>query len=150
MELKIIPVVQVFISAIVMMLVSNFLPNLTVEVPAKMFIVELLIFIGIFCGVLAVTSFRRHQTTVNPSTPEKTSSIVDSGIYSFSRNPMYLAMLIGLIALALYFSNIAAACVIPCFIIYITRFQIIPEERALNELFGDEFVLYSKKVRRWL
>ena len=104
------------------------------------------------CGVAlaAVEHFRRARTTVNPLRPEKAARIVTSGIYGYSRNPMYLGMLLVLAACAAAYGGAASLLVLPAFVAYLTRFQIVPEERALQVRFPDEFADYCRRVRRWL
>jgi protein-S-isoprenylcysteine O-methyltransferase Ste14 len=97
-----------------------------------------------------VVAFRRAGTTVNPMKPESSSSLVVSGIYAFTRNPMYLGFLFALLAWAIYLSHPAAFLVLPLFVWYMNRFQIEPEERALASLFGEAFTTYAARVRRWL
>ena len=109
----------------------------------------LLIF-GLLVFLSAVKSFRRQKTTVNPLEPRQASSLVTSGIFKFSRNPMYLGMLIILLSLSCKFNLIGGMIISLFFYIFITKFQIIPEEAAMNELFGNEFIDYSKKTRRWI
>lgn len=149
MDLKIIPIVQVIISALLMLLASAFNSSFDYFLPTKNIIVSVLSVFAVFIGVLAIYSFKKHQTTVNPTCPEKTNNVVDNGIYAYSRNPMYLAMLIILIALAVYLSNLSCFLVIPLFVVYITQFQIKPEERVLTSLFGQGYLTYTAKVRRW-
>lgn len=110
----------------------------------------ILLVVGIAIGLSAVISFRRAQTTVNPLKPETSTSLVSSGIFARTRNPMYLGMLIGLLAWAVYLPSALALLGPAAFAFYITRFQIIPEERVLHSLFGSEFSKYSQRVRRWL
>ena len=109
----------------------------------------LLIF-GLVVFISAVKSFRTHKTTVNPLEPRKASSLVTSGIFKFSRNPMYLGMLIILLSISFKFNIIGGMITSLFFYIFITKFQIIPEEVAMNELFGNEFIDYKKKTRRWI
>jgi protein-S-isoprenylcysteine O-methyltransferase Ste14 len=87
---------------------------------------------------------------VNPLQPDAASSLVSGGVYRWTRNPMYLGMALVLLAWAVYLSSIAALAVLPLFIVYINRFQIEPEERALEARFGAQFERYRKAVRRWL
>jgi protein-S-isoprenylcysteine O-methyltransferase Ste14 len=75
---------------------------------------------------------------------------VRSGVYSFTRNPMYLGFLLVLVGWATFLSNALAFLILPAFILYMNRFQIEPEERALASLFAEEFVAYKSRVRRWL
>lgn len=96
-----------------------------------------------------VWSFRRARTTVNPLKPETSASLVTSGVYSLTRNPMYLGMALVLLAWAIFLSSVWSLVGPLLFALYITRFQIIPEERVLDRLFGAPFTEYRKRVRRW-
>jgi protein-S-isoprenylcysteine O-methyltransferase Ste14 len=118
--------------------------------PARRILAGCLALAGVSIAILGVLSFRRAGTTVNPMQPEKASSLVTSGIYRVTRNPMYLGLLLGLIAWAVFLSNVLAFLFLPAFILYLNRFQIGPEEAALTRLFGQEFVHYQSHVRRWL
>ena len=109
-----------------------------------------LLILGLVVFLSAVKSFRKQKTTVNPLEPKQASSLVTSGIFKFSRNPMYLGMLIILLSLSSKFNLIGGMIISLFFYIFITKFQIIPEEAAMNELFGNEFINYSNKTRRWI
>ena len=80
----------------------------------------------------------------------QSSSVVASGVYRHSRNPMYLGLLLVLSGWALYLSNAAPALLLPAFVGYMNRFQIEPEERILAAKFGAPFTDYVAAVRRWL
>lgn len=105
---------------------------------------------GFGIALSGVLAFRKARTTVNPLDPTKASAIVTDGIYRRTRNPMYLGMLILLCGWAVFLSNTLALLPLPLFVLYINRFQIAPEERALQGLFGAEFEAYRQRVRRWL
>jgi len=105
---------------------------------------------GLALALFGVASFRRAQTTVNPLKPETSASLVSTGVYAFTRNPMYVGMLLGLIAWAVYLSSIWSLLGPTLFSLFITRFQIVPEERILERLFGAPFAEYKRRVRRWL
>ena len=109
-----------------------------------------LLILGLFVFISAVRSFRKQKTTVNPLAPKQASSLVVSGIFKYSRNPMYLGMLIVLLSISFKFNLIGGIITSLFFYVFITKFQIIPEEVAMNELFGDQFIDYSKKTRRWI
>lgn len=109
-----------------------------------------LLILGLLVFISAVKSFRTHKTTINPLEPRKASSLVTTGIFKFSRNPMYLGMLIILLSISFKFNLIGGIITSLFFYFFITKFQIIPEEVAMNELFGNEFVDYEKKTRRWI
>ena len=105
---------------------------------------------GVCVALLGVASFRRASTTLNPLKPEKSSALVRSGIYRYTRNPMYLGLLLLLLGWAFFLSNALAFLFLPAFVLYMNRFQIAPEERVLVSVFGQEFTAYLSKVRRWL
>lgn len=98
----------------------------------------------------ALLSFWSVRTTANPMKPSSTSFLVTSGIYRFTRNPMYLGLLLLLVGWALYVANVLAFLFLPAFILYLNRFQIEPEERALTARFGREFLEYASRVNRWI
>ena len=110
----------------------------------------ILFVIGIAISQSAIIEFRRAQTTVNPLKPETATSLVSTGIFARTRNPMYLGMLIGLLAWAVYLASALALLGPVAFALFITRFQIIPEERVMHTLFGSAFSGYTQRVRRWL
>lgn len=100
--------------------------------------------------LLAAGAFKKHQTTVNPLKPESASHLVTSGVFKFSRNPMYLGMLLVLIGLSIRFNPLGGLILCGLFVGFITKFQIIPEERAMKKIFGEQFEVYATKTRRWL
>jgi protein-S-isoprenylcysteine O-methyltransferase Ste14 len=106
--------------------------------------------VGAGVALAGVLAFRQHKTTVNPFRPGETARLVDSGIYRFSRNPMYLGFLLMLAGWAAYLASVAAALLLPLFIAYMNRFQIIPEERALTTTFGAAYATYMRRTGRWL
>jgi protein-S-isoprenylcysteine O-methyltransferase Ste14 len=101
-------------------------------------------------SLAGVISFRRARTTVNPMKPETTSSLVCSGIYRVTRNPMYVGLLLVLVAWAVFLSSAWALLGPLAFVLYINRFQIAPEERVLSAMFGTGYSTYKLRVRRWL
>ena len=105
---------------------------------------------GSLIVVLGVIAFRRAGTTVDPRFPERASQLVISGIYRWTRNPMYLGFAVFLLGWSLVLGNLVAALVVPVWIAYIDRFQILPEEQALEARFGDSFKAYRRRVRRWM
>ncbi len=104
-------------------------------------------------GVLAVpaiVSFLLAKTTIFPHKPHEARKLIVTGVNAVSRNPMYLGLLLVLIAWAIYLSNIASFLPLPFFVAYLNQFQIMPEERALADKFGSEYEEYRMRVRRWL
>ena len=147
-DLKIPPVVTSAVTAIGMWFVSRTLPTFALA-PMRVVAVAMGI-AGVMVTGSALLSFRRARTTVNPMQPSSASSLVTSGIYRYTRNPMYLGMLFVLVGWALYLANVLAFLFLPAFIVYMNRFQIEPEERAMTALFGQEFLEYASRVRRWI
>ena len=111
-----------------------------------------IVFMGAGIGMMLVAafSFYKAKTTINPLEPGKASHLITTGLYGFSRNPIYLADLLVLIAWAIWLGNIFNIALLVVFIVYINRFQIAPEERALGTLFGDAYREYCSRVRRWI
>ena len=110
----------------------------------------ILFVVGIFVFASAVLSFKKQKTTVNPISIEKASSLVISGIFKYSRNPMYLGMSFVLLGLAFKFNLIGGLLFTSIFMSFITIFQIKPEEVAMEKLFEQQWKDYIKNVRRWL
>ena len=110
----------------------------------------ILLFFGLLVFFLAVASFKRYKTTVNPLQPSKATHLVISGIFRFTRNPMYLGMALVLLSLSFKFNLLGGLIVTAFFIMFITKFQIIPEEEAMQGLFQDEFETYKENTRRWI
>lgn len=150
LALKIPPPIQLIICAILMVGLADSFPQYHFELALSFPLILLLITLASIIGTLALYDFHKHKTTFHPHTPEKTSTVVDTGIYAYSRNPMYLALILVLFALSLYLKNITCFAIIPLFIWYITRYQIKPEEVVLDKLFPINYQAYVKKVRRWL
>jgi protein-S-isoprenylcysteine O-methyltransferase Ste14 len=136
------------VCALLMWLVA--FPPLDFDLPGRPVLAGLFFVLALAIGLTAVVGFHRARTTVNPLAPEKASALVVRGIYRWTRNPMYLAMLLVLVGWACIVANIAALVMLPLFVAYLNRFQIAPEERALQARFGDQFQQYKRTVRRWL
>jgi protein-S-isoprenylcysteine O-methyltransferase Ste14 len=105
---------------------------------------------GAGIGLAGVWSFRRARTTVNPWRPYASSALVVSGVYRRTRNPMYLGLLLALVGWGLCLANAYALLLACSFVPYMNRFQIRPEERALERTYGEAFVDYCRTVRRWV
>lgn len=107
----------------------------------------------LLCSMLAlvgVATFERHKTTMNPFAPGRASRLVETGIYRRTRNPMYVGVTSMLMGYAAFLGNPLALILVLLFPAYIQRFQIAPEERALDQLFGDAYAAYKRRVPRWL
>ena len=105
---------------------------------------------GIALAVWGVATFRRHRTTVNPLAPTRASSLVTSGPFRFTRNPMYVGMLLVLVGAAVWLGSVMAALFLPLFVLVLTLVQVRPEEAAMRELFGEPYLAYAARVPRWV
>lgn len=150
LDIKVPPLVIVLIVAAMMWLVARVAPEGRVLFPGRNGFAICFVLAGIVIISLGMAAIRRAGTTVNPMKPESASALVNTGIYKRTRNPMYLGLLLVLLAWAIFLSNGLTFLFLPLFIVYMNRFQIEPEERALASNFGEEFVAYKAKVRRWI
>jgi protein-S-isoprenylcysteine O-methyltransferase Ste14 len=150
LELKIVPPAVALITGLLMWLISRATPALAFMFPARNVCAIAVAAAGVTTAISGALTFRRAHTTLNPMKPESVSALVDWGVFSITRNPMYLGLLLVLTAWAIFLSNPLAFLFLPAFVLYITRFQIAPEERALTSLFGKDFDAYRSRVRRWL
>lgn len=149
LELKVPPAVLGALVAFLMWLASREAPTFALRILGRAPISVGLAILGAIIAISGIVSFKRARTTVNPTTPERASSLVVSGIYKFTRNPMYLGFTLALLAFAVYLSSALALALVPGFMAYLDRFQIRPEERALATHFPSEFQAYRARVRRW-
>ena len=106
--------------------------------------------IGLACAISSFRLFAKHKTTISPFTPSETTALVTDGMYRYSRNPMYLALVLLTIAVTIFFGAWLGVVIVVIFIYTLNFLQIIPEEEALLDIFGEEYVEYQKKVRRWI
>ncbi len=133
-----------------MWLVARFSPAFTVDLPGRLGVALALAAAGAAVALAGVAEFRRVRTTVNPLRPERASALVTSGVYRWTRNPMYLGLALALLGWAAFLAHPLAALGVPAFVVWMSRWQIPREERALEGLFGEEFARYRTRVRRWL
>lgn len=150
LELRIPPALVWFLAAGAIYACARGFPSARIEFPARRAIAAGCAVAGVALALAGVREFRRARTTVNPLEPGRASSVVSSGLYRHTRNPMYLGMAVGLVGLALWPGSLAGLLVVPVFMGYLTLFQIIPEERALLARFGSGYADYCRQVRRWL
>jgi protein-S-isoprenylcysteine O-methyltransferase Ste14 len=146
LELKIPPVIVVIIIGVAMWLLPKGIGFESTLLKAGALV---LFGLGLLIVILAVMNFRKEETTVDPTNPSKSEKLVILGVYKFSRNPMYLGFFIWLIAFGLYLGTLAILLT-PLFVLYMNKFQIKPEERFLQEKFGESYLDYKMSVRRWI
>ena len=127
---------------------KNIFPK--IEISNNIIFGSFLIIIGLIIVLSAIILFKKYQTTITPLNPSNATKLITDGIYKFSRNPMYLGLLLVLFGISIILNPIGGLSLIPLFILYLNLFQIIPEENAMVDLFKDEFLEYKKNVRRWI
>ncbi|MGZ9006501.1 MAG: methyltransferase family protein [Burkholderiales bacterium] len=150
LEAKIPPPIVATVIALAMWGVSRFAAVLQIPSAVRAGAAAVVLLVGIGFSASGVIAFRRARTTVNPTRPDQASSLVSSGIFRVTRNPMYVGLSCVLVAWAVFLDSAWALLGPVAFTLYIGRFQIAPEERALEKLFGSEYADYRTKVRRWL
>lgn len=150
LELKIPPLALTFIFGGGMWLATVLFPALGFAMPLRIPLATAFAAIGLLFGLAGIITFRNAGTTLNPIDPDHASSMVTSGVYRVSRNPMYVGLLLALSGWAVLLSNAMPFLFLPAFVIYMNRFNISPEERALFSIFGDEYSAYMRSVRRWI
>lgn len=152
LELRVPPVAVTLVFAGLMWAAAALSPALRAALPAgwRYALAGFLAAAGAGISIAGVAAFRRASTTVNPMDPGASASLVTAGIYGWSRNPMYLGFLLVLCAWAMWLAHLTSPLFLLGFAMYLTRFQIVPEERILERRFGSAFNGYRRRVRRWL
>lgn len=150
MSLRIPPPLVALAGALLMWGIASWFPQLVFAFPFRQPLAYALGGAGLAFDLVSVAAFVKARTTVTPLAPEKASSLVTGGLYKFTRNPMYLGMLLVLTGIAMWFGSPLNVIVLIGFVAYITTFQIKPEEARLEEIFGADYRDYMQRVRRWL
>ncbi|MDH5691742.1 MAG: isoprenylcysteine carboxylmethyltransferase family protein [Gammaproteobacteria bacterium] len=150
MEQKIPPLLLTLLCALMMWGIANVMPQSSFPAAYSFQISMILAALAVFVAGCGVYAFRIAKTTMNPLKTDGVSSLVNSGIYRFTRNPMYLGFYLILLAWGVYLTNYLALAGSLLFVFYMNRYQILPEERALERIFGDSFERYKQDVRRWI
>jgi len=150
MKLIVPPPLQGLICAGLIWVIATYFPQYSIDLAYKKYLSGVLFFIGVTIDLLALRIFHQSGTTVSPFSPDKTSSLVATGIYRYTRNPMYLGMVFLLVGFTVWFGAVPGLLIIALFIWSITELQIKPEEAVLLEKFGESYTDYCQKVRRWI
>ncbi len=150
LELKVPPPIVALILALLMWLTPAIAGLVQMPHTTRVLGAVVLACIGQGIGFAGVAAFRRAKTTVNPTQANLASSLVVQGVYRWTRNPMYVGFSLTLLGWTVFLANPFALLWVALFVLYITRFQIIPEERVLVSLFGEEYEAYTERVRRWV
>lgn len=150
LEARVPPPVVMLIAALLIWGVRRAWPELGVFIPGRRAIYWTLLGLGLVVAVAGVLEFRRARTTVNPMRPANASALVTSGIYRFTRNPMYVGDVLILLAVVVFFSNPLGLAGVALFVVWMNLLQIPAEERALRGRFGAAYDAYCARVRRWI
>ena len=150
LSLKIPPPVQAIIFGVLMWVVARQVTGGQIQFELQLPVAILIAVAGVALVVTSMLKFRRASTTIDPFHPEEASNLVDSGVFRFSRNPMYVSLLLVLIGWFIWLGSLYNLAVLALFVSYITVFQIKPEEAAMKSLFGEKYDQYRSKVRRWI
>jgi len=150
LNLKIPPVAQGVVTLILIWLFDRYLPIYRISFIYQRVVACSLIGIGGIIGLSGILAFIKLRTTVDPRYPDKASQLVVIGIYKYSRNPMYLGILLLLTGVAAYLGALSNIVVVLFFVIFINKYQIVPEEISLQQKFGESYTQYAQNVRRWL
>lgn len=144
------PALLLILFAILMWFIAMSLPQLSLTQEIHFSIPLFMVMSGIFLVLMSSVVFLRLKTTLNPMKPEFATVLIKTGVYQYSRNPIYLGLTIILLGWGVYLNNILALLFVAGFVYYINRFQIKPEEESLSKIFGVQFEEYKRSVRRWL
>jgi protein-S-isoprenylcysteine O-methyltransferase Ste14 len=150
LEHRIPPPLVALIVGVVMWVVSPVSPVVHVALAVRVAVALALGATGFVIAFSGFRAFGRAKTTVNPVNIEAASSLVTGGVYRYTRNPMYVGLTSLLLALTVLLSAPVALLGPIAFVLFTTRFQILPEERLLRTKFGDAYEEYQRKVRRWI
>ena len=121
-----------------------------IHIPLQTFIAIFILSIGILILINPVLKFKKSKTTINPIKFKKVNKLVTSGIYKYSRNPMYLGLLMIVISSSIFYLNLYSILTPLFFYLWINRFQIKREEIFLKDKFGKEYLSYKNNTRRWI
>ena len=146
--LKIPPPLLVFI-----LIISNYYSSKKIDLillPNQNLISFIILLIGVAILIYPIFKFIKSKTTIDPIKFKKVNKLITSGIYKYSRNPMYLGLLMIVTSTSIFYLNIFTITTPILFVCWISRFQIKREEEFLIEKFGDEYITYKKKTRRWI
>lgn len=150
LELKVPPVVVFGFFALVMWAISQYFPVFDVEIPFQYYLTAILMITAISTGLYSIYVLMKNATTLHAHKPDQTKVLITAGPYKHTRNPMYLSLSLILIGWAIFLSDLLALMLMPFFYMYMSRFQIVPEERYLLEKFEEEFESYMEHTPRWL
>ena len=146
--INITPPVYLFVAIVAMVVLHFLFPGIKFIVYPWNLFGLLPLAIGIIINLVADKSFKEHATTVKPL--EASTSLVTTGLFGITRNPMYLGFVLILSGIAILLGSLTPYVVVLVFVIFIDTVFIKYEEKKLEETFGQAWLEYRKKVRRWI
>lgn len=149
LRLKIPPVIYFLTMIFASYVVHHNVDGFRIDWMSNGIVVKMLLVCGLFLGLISLFQFVKQKTSVNPHKPQNSSKLVQNGVYRFTRNPMYLSLLLFLIAYVLKMGVWLNVIFVIMFVWVMNKFQIIPEEEILESKFGEDFLRYKSNVRRW-
>jgi len=150
MDTRLPPPLVLLIAAVGMALIDQALPGMRADLPGLDGLAIALAAVAIGVMGVAAIGFARRHTSIDPRYPDHARVLITDGVYARSRNPIYLADALLLIAWSVWLGHALALLGAAAFIGYVTHFQIRPEERALAAKFGERYRGYCRRVRRWI
>jgi protein-S-isoprenylcysteine O-methyltransferase Ste14 len=150
LQLKIPPPVYFLLFVGSMWLLAQHFPLLTLIPKPWNYSGILIASLTLLADLTSLWAFFKAHTTVNPLHPDKTRQLVTTGLYRYTRNPMYLGLLLILLGWAIYLGVLSPFLLLPAFVWLITYMQILPEEAILQSKFGQVYTDYQQRVARWL
>lgn len=144
------PIFQILFGGLISWGIASLFPQAAISIPILNYVGFGLGALGAVILIASVFKFSQEKTTINPLDPDRASELVVSGLYRFTRNPMYLGLALILLGYTLYLQNLAALAGPMVFLFTMTYLQIKREEAALSKNFGQQYDDYRQQVRRWL
>jgi protein-S-isoprenylcysteine O-methyltransferase Ste14 len=150
LELKVPPPVVAVLVGVAMWFAAAYGPSLRLPLAVRVAVFVVIALAGGATALAGDLEFKRARTTINPFRPENTTALVTSGVYRFTRNPMYVGLTLVVLGWAAFLGSVLALTGPVAFVLYISRFQIEPEEKVLLAKFGATYEEYKSRVRRWV
>jgi protein-S-isoprenylcysteine O-methyltransferase Ste14 len=150
METRVPPDLVMLFAACLAWLLSRLAPSLALDVPLHRALAVVIALLGLAFSLGSRSAFKRAETTLDPLHPDHASRLVTSGLYRFTRNPMYVGQCLAIAGWCLWLDHALAWAALVAHVAFLTMFQIKPEERVLMAKFGEDYRVYCARVRRWL
>lgn len=152
MKATIPPPIVFLICAVFMWLINASIPTVHFDFRYQNILFWIVLITGLALLVAASTNIFKRKTTIHPNRKalSQATSLVTTGPFRYTRNPIYLGMAIMLVAWLIFLANVLTVVGVIFFVMFITEYQIKPEEEALVKIFGEEYLRYKRSVRRWI